>query len=418
MKRPIIPLILGLSLLAGCAPQSPASAFLKKVPVNDSAPTIQVPAEIHASIFALTREITPAYFRESAKQNQIFSPLSLWTALGVLREGAAGETLAELDRLMKLSAAFDSSKVIPDLSKSLNFMTASKLPKDKPDDSRYGILLTNGIFFDQRYAAKIRSAYLETAASVWGTETARVDFTKAAETKEIIRQWVSDKTQEFIPNYEASFATDGSAILNIYNVLFLKDLWLMPFQKLQNQTFHAPAGDVSVPFMGRLAEDAHYVDHARAQAVAFRGEQGIRVWFLLPKNGLPPVDLVADLEEILAGGEQTYLHFKAPLLDLDGENLSLKDLLQAKGYTKMFQEADLSRMLDGIYGEVSDIKQKTRLQMDEKGFKAAAVTQISIDTSAPPDPHLEITVDRPYLIVIEYQGLPLFVAQIKQPSEP
>ena len=56
--------------------------------------------------------------------------------------------------------------------------------------------------------------------------------------------------------------------------------------------------------------------------------------------------------------------------------------------------------------------------MDEKAFKAAAVTQISIDTSAPPDPPLEITVDRPYLIVIEYQGLPLFVAQIKQPSEP
>ncbi|WFF72895.1 hypothetical protein [Proteiniclasticum sp. QWL-01] len=50
---------------------------------------------------------------------------------GVLREGAAGETLAELNRLMKLPAGFDSSKVIPDLTRSLCFMTASKLLRDK-----------------------------------------------------------------------------------------------------------------------------------------------------------------------------------------------------------------------------------------------------------------------------------------------
>lgn len=418
MIKKAAPFVLSLSILAGCAPAAPASAFLKKVAVSPTATTVQVPSDIHASIFALAKEITPAYFSESKKQNQIFSPLSLWTALGVLREGAAGETRTELDRLMKLSADFDSSKVIPDLSKSLNFMTASKLPKAKPDDSKYGVLLTNGIFFDQRFAKNIRSSFFETAASVWGTETAQVDFTKETETKSLIRQWVSDKTEQFIADYDATFATDGSAILNIYNVLFLKDLWLEPFQKLENQTFHAPTGDVSVPFMGRLAEGAHYVDHSKAQAVAFPGEQGIRVWFMLPKNDLQPVDLVADLDGILAGGAPTYVNFKAPVLDLDGENLSLKDLLEAKGYTKMFHSADLSRMLDGVNAEVSEIKQKTKLQMDEKGFKAAAVTEIGIqETSGPADPPVEFITDRPYLIVIEYQGLPLFIAQIKQPSE-
>ena len=84
----------------------------------------------------------------------------------------------------------------------------------------------------------------------------------------------------------------------------------------------------------------------------------------------------------------------------------------------MFHSADLSRMLDGVNAEVSEIKQKTKLQMDEKGFKAAAVTEIGIlETSGPADPPVEFIADRPYLIVIEYQGLPLFIAQIKQPSE-
>ena len=56
--------------------------------------------------------------------------------------------------------------------------------------------------------------------------------------------------------------------------------------------------------------------------------------------------------------------------------------------------------------------------MDENGFKAAAVTEIQMGTtSAPSDPPIEFTVDRPYLLLIEYQGLPLFVAQITDPSE-
>lgn len=418
MKRSTIPLILGLSLLAGCAPVTPASVFLKQVPVNSARTAVVVPSEIRSSLYELAEEITPAYFAASEKKNQIFCPLSLWTALGVLREGAAGETLAELNRLMKLPAGFDSSKVIPDLSRSLNFMTASKLLRDKPDDSKYGIRLTNGIFFDSRYAANIKSQYFETTASVWSAETAQVDFTKEKETKEIIRQWVSDKTDRFMEDYEATFETDGSAILNIYNVLYLTDLWLVPFQKLQNQTFHAPSGDVQVPFVGRLADGTDYVDHAKAQAVAFPGEQGIRVWFLLPRGEAEPLDLIPELASILSEGSPALVDFKAPALDINGENLSLKKLLIDKGYTNMFLSADLSNMLSGVTASVTEIKQKTKLQLDEKGFKAAAVTEIGVGkTSLPGDNKIEFTLDRPYLLVIEYQGLPLFISRIQDPSE-
>ena len=50
MKRSTIPLILGLSLLAGCAPVTPASVFLKQVPVNSARTAVQVPSEIRSSL--------------------------------------------------------------------------------------------------------------------------------------------------------------------------------------------------------------------------------------------------------------------------------------------------------------------------------------------------------------------------------
>ena len=126
MFKRIPTLCLTLFLLAGCTVSTEA-AFLKEVPLNTSTQEISVPGEVITAMFELTNEITPDYFKASKKANQIFSPLSLWYALGVLREGASGASLTELNQMMKLSASFDATTVIPILSKTLNFMEASKI---------------------------------------------------------------------------------------------------------------------------------------------------------------------------------------------------------------------------------------------------------------------------------------------------
>lgn len=415
MFKKLFAVILSLGLLSGCT-SAAQGAFLKQVPLNASAGSVVVPDELKKAMFDMTSELTPDYFKASQKSNQIFSPLSLWYALGVLREGASGASREEISRMMKLSGDFKSDQIIPELSKTLNFMEASKLVKDS---AKSGIRLTNGIFFDKKYRPNLKDTYLDRAASVWGTETASVDFTKKAETQKVIRDWVSEKTDQFIPDYEASFADDGTAILNIYNVLYLKDQWAAPFNKLPDQIFHGAAGDVTVPFLGSRETAAAYSEATDYQAAAYNGEKGIRVWFLLPKGETQPLDLIPKLKDILGkNAESAYLNFKAPLLDADGDNLSIKSILMDHGYTKIFTQGEFDNMLSGVSAVVDDIKQKTKLQMDEKGFKAAAVTEISMrETSAPADPPIEFTADRPYLLVIEYQGLPLFVSRITDPSE-
>lgn len=414
MLKKILPILLTAALLVGCTPTPTASVFLKEVPLRTEMRAVTVDDALRNSLYDLTSELAPDYFRESEKQNQIFSPLSLWVALGVLREGATAETRREIEAIMKIPAEFDSGKTIPDLSAALNFMVDSVLAKGK---EKNGILLTNGIFFDGRYADDILPAFWDKAASIWGTETAQVDFTKEAVTREIIRQWVSDNTQTFLDDYEATFATDGTAILNIYNVLYLKDLWTRPFTRLDGQIFHAPTGDVTVPFISQLSNEVLYADHPQARAAAFSGETGIRVWFVLPRGQAEPQSLIPDLAQILKGSAKA-IRFQAPVLAIDGENLSLMELLKRKGYTRMFNDAQLDGMLTTKGAAVTEIKQKTKLELDEKGFKAAAVTEIGIGkTATPVDDPVDFIVDQPYLLVIEYQGLPLFVANVQDPSE-
>ena len=414
MKK-LISLLMPLLLLISCATAPAGAAILKEVPLNDTRTEVSVPKEFQSSILDLSEEITPAYFAAAEKANQIFSPVSLWYALGVLREGAAGETREELDRLMKLEPGFDPSEVIPDLSKALNFMEDSELANI---DAKGGIRLSNGLFIDAEHRQAILDQYLERAAAVWGTETATVDFTKETETRETIRKWVSAKTDDFISDYEATFSSDGSAILNIYNVLYLQDHWLRPFNMLDDQVFHSPDKDVTVPFMGSVRNADAYSITERYQAAAFNGEKGIRLWYILPKEG-DPLDLIPDIRTILtqeATDQLPMLNVKAPVLDIDGENLALKPLLMEKGYTNLFTDANLEQMLTGVDAAVEDIRQKTRLQVDEKGFKAAAVTEIVVEETAAPDP-VDFLVDSPFLLVIEYEGLPLFISHIADPSE-
>ncbi len=414
MKK-LMSVVLLLLLVTSCATQPAASAVLKEVPLNDVRTEVTVPEAFQASILDLTEEITPAYFAAAEKANQIFSPVSLWYALGVLREGAAGETLMDLDRLMKLQPGFDSSAVIPDLSKALNFMEDSELANI---DAKGGIRLSNGLFIDEGHRQNILQSYIDQAANVWGTETATVDFTKPEEAKETIRQWVSAKTDDFIPDYEATFREDGSAVLHIYNVLSLQDHWPVPFSKLSDQVFHAPAKDVTVPYMGAMRQADAYQMTDRYRAAGFNGEKGIRLWYLLPESG-DPKDLIPAIRELLVAepsGDRPMLDFKAPILDVDGENIAMKELLTEKGYPGMFMSANLEKMLTGVDVMVDDIRQKTKLQVDEKGFKAAAVTEIGVAETAMPET-VEFFVDRPFLLVIEYEGLPLFISHIDDPAE-
>ena len=97
----------------------------------------------------------------------------------------------------------------------------------------------------------------------------------------------------------------------------------------------------------------------------------------------------------------------------------LNDSLQRLGMINAFdsEKADFSSM--GKYADkniyISRVIHKTKIEVDEKGTKAGAVTAAEMDTtSAPIEEPKEIILDRPfiYMIVDTEENLPLFIGSL------
>ena len=98
-----------------------------------------------------------------------------------------------------------------------------------------------------------------------------------------------------------------------------------------------------------------------------------------------------------------------------GYSTGLTDILKSLGMDIAFDpgRADFSNLFTDGVGWIDEVKQKTFVQVDEKGTEAAAVTQVVFAESSPP----EMICDRPFLIVIheDVSGAILFIGRIANP---
>ena len=100
--------------------------------------------------------------------------------------------------------------------------------------------------------------------------------------------------------------------------------------------------------------------------------------------------------------EGTEVALSLPKVDIEVTNL-LGDTLQALGIQRAF---DGDAQFAGISPQpvkVSEVLQKVRVQVDEDGTRAAAVTAVLVDGCAMPGDEPEpvnMTVNRPYIMLI------------------
>lgn len=405
MKRRIALALLILGFVTGC--RGSQNSLLAQVPPAKEQSQVKVSQDIKEAIYQMTKEISPKVLAESS-ENRSFSPLSLWNTLGVLREGAKNDTLKDLNKLMALPPTFDSAKSIPEVSKALNFMKEDK-------DKKTGLSVVNGLFFDQGFKDSLNSDFLKSKSAIWGTEVASLDFKQEDAAKEFIKNWVSEKSNHFMKDYKATINED--TVLNIYNVLYLKDHWLDKYNKLPDQPFEGPNGPIKLPFIQGRHKNK-YFEEKGFRGVGLPGSTGLTMWFVLPPEGQDPTSALPLIKDIMTKNNTLEVDFKGPMLEMNTEKLDLKKILQAKGYHHIFGDSDYS----GISKKsitVTDLSQRCKLKMDEKGFEAVAVTEVVAGTTSAPFPTktIQFTVDRPFLVIIEYQGLPLFLSKVMDPSK-
>ena len=347
-----------------------------------------------------------------AAENLVFSPHSLAAALSLAAPGAGGETAAAFVGVLK------TAKIAP----ADMLARQGALQKSLNGASDVTLRIANGLWaaadtpLKGDYVAKVKLALAAELAPLPAN---------AAEAAKRINDWVNAQTKGAIAKLFERLPENTRAVL--VNALHFKADWATGFEAAQTKPmpFHrAAGGDVSVAMMQRFDDGFRYRETAAYQAVLvpYRGER-FQLVVVLPKPKVHAAELIQplNLKELTGalGYRRAPGRLGLPKLDLT-DNLQLNAPLRAGGLDIAFTDrADFS----GLAARpllISQVLQRTKLEIDEKGTTAAAATGITMaPTSArEPVPPFTMICDRPYLLLLQdsQSGAVLFMAYIGDPQ--
>jgi serpin B len=348
--------------------------------------------------------------------NLVFSPVSISLALAMLYNGAETETATQMATTLhftlptdRLNAAFDAL----DLA----------LTAPPGGAGSFQLSLANSTWIQQGFS--ILPAYLDVLAQSYGAGINSLDFETAPETaRNTINAWVAGKTQNQIPALFPEGSIDVSTRLVLADAVYFHGDWVTPFDaNSPNATFHAQAGDVSVPMMTNKEASAALWSGTgwQAAALAYQGATASMI-LVVPDAGtfdtFEQTLTAAGLAAILTNTQQAFGALSMPRFKFS-LSTSLNGTLAALGMPDAFDEstADFSG-IDGTKDlHVQTVVHQADIAVDEKGTTAAAATGVSVGTASVVLNSL--TVDRPFLFFIVHQstGALLFAGRVVDPSK-
>ena len=348
----------------------------------------------------------------------MLSPLSLLYALGMTANGAAGETLVQMEDVLYGGISAEEANAY-----FLNYM-------QKVSDGAGGVSLdiANSIWFNSRNEHfVVRDTFLNTNRNYYGAGVFGRDFL-APETVTEVNTWVSDNTDGMIPSV-ISELRESDLMLLINTVLF-DGKWERTYgeEDIREMYFTAYDGTFSEAKMLCSEESMHF---SLGQGKGFVRPYAERYSFvgILPDDGVDVYDYAASLtgDDLIDSvtdamenpqGKDALVRIPEFTFDYDTE---ASDALISLGMTDAFSaDADFGRLGESENGMcIGSVIHKTRIELSRSGTKAAAVTAVLVTGSCAPidyEPPVQIYLDRPFVFAItdNETGLPLFLGIVTE----
>jgi serpin B len=409
----LLPVVLGISLAAfwGCSKdengEEPQKKNVEVFPFSEMEMTKSV------NSFSMNFFAT-AYEKLNADENIVLSPLSLNMALAMAWNGANGDTRQGIQQAMGMQ------DFLPEEVNSYFLDLRQKLAEADPDVK---LSLANSIWYN--YGFPVKTDFITINKNYYNAEVKEIDF-RSLNAPDQINLWCSDNTNGLIKEIISKIPAD--AAMYLINALYFKGLWAdnCAFNpELTHQAYFNKEGGekILVDMMMQKCEGLDYYSDDRLEMVALPyGNGAYSMIFALPKGNFS--EMLSQLKQ--SGYWQSCLSsFKPEKLDLYIPKFKveyepkpdLNKILTEFGMEKAFSfDADFSGISDRKLF-ISSVKQKTYIEVDEKGTEAAAVTVVEIGTTAViPEP--KFRADRPFLFVIQENktGTALFIGKIGNPE--
>lgn len=409
----LIALVMCAAMLTGCA----ASGGVKNL--TDGVEPVDMDA-VGTDDYTMIGDLGAGLMRYAAAQsdeNPVLSPLSAYLCLAMLMPGAKENTKAEFEKIMGADWQYVSA---------LAANIASELTGVK-GNTRLDI--ANSIWTDDDKAV-IEEEWLKTVKAYFGPDIYSADL-PSSEALKAINKWVNDKTNGMIPKlHDDNY--DKDTIMVLLNALYMKADWAHKFegQDTYDREFaKADGSTVTVPFMNMFEAYESYIKTEDAEGIMLPYDDGRLAFIALKPGSGDARGYAASLtgaklkEAIAAAKADTFVTVNMPKFST-GYSVYLTDALKAMGMTDAFDPflADLSGAGRGVDGPlyISYVFQRVKVDVDEEGTEAAAVTEIATaeGCALPADEPIVLTFDKPfvYAIVDTETGVPLFAGVMENPE--
>ncbi len=340
------------------------------------------------------------------QDNLLLSPLSALFALAMAEHGAKGETKAQIQKAL-LGQYQDLS---------LQHSLAAYRQQYEGDSP---IKIANSLWLREDDLV-VEKDYLQRNADYFAAQiyTSPFDSTLVND----INGWVKLHTGGMIDKIlEKPPAED--VMMYLINTLFFEDSWRDPFgdHQIKEGTFTAADGSKQKVTNLCSTED-FYLEGKNCTGFKKYYQNGDCFVALLPKKGITPRQLLDSLDgaafaQLLRPLEDSWVRITLPKYKTD-YTITLNDTLKTMGITHAFDGsmANFSAMGHSAQGYplyISTVLQKTAFELDEKGTKAAAVTEIGMKAASAPQapPNIyTVTLDRPFVYaIVDKNNTPLFI---------
>jgi serine protease inhibitor len=352
-------------------------------------------------------------WQQNKEKNIFISPPSLSFALSMLYNGATGETareMAEVLHTQELSLAKVNSQ-----NQILKEILTNADPKVQLAIAN-SLWLKEGFSFEQDFLANNQKFY--------NAEISELDFS-SKEAVATINNWVDENTSGKIT--EIIDDIDPQEILFLINAVYFKGNWQYQFKPENTATrpfFLTDKTETTAELMSQMGEFPYWEnDDFQAISLPYGETNNLNMYIFLPRQESNLTEFLSLLtlenwQQWLSQLQQKEVTIILPKFKNEYQQ-EMKDILLALGMKRAFssQEADFTA-LTSAQVNVSNVKHKTFVEVNEEGTEAAAVTSIGVrTTSIRITPTME--VNRPFFYVIGERQTDtiLFMGAMLNPTE-
>lgn len=347
----------------------------------------------------------------AATEGVLISPVSVLNALGMVANGAGGDTLKQLEAAAGMS-----------LNQLNDFLYTYRMSLPAACKS-CTVSLANSAWIREDF--RVEDDFLRSCVNYYGAEMYRSAFDGSLVTD--LNRWVSQKTDGMIDRLLEQ-APDALTMLYLVNTACFDARWDTPYTKADLRT--------GLPFTAAdgTRQTADYLTGTESIYLSGNNVTGFVKPYdggkyafvaLLPDEGVTLADYLENLTgehlyKLITDHRSADVQVSIPKFSAQSE-LELKEPLKDMGITDLFNvsTADLRSIGSVPSGNnlyVFSVLHKTYLELDENGTKAAAATSLEVNAgAAPPSEDVKtVTLDRPflYMIVDTHACVPLFMGTV------